>query len=62
MILKHNLRTVPDVCISNNVTNETTIHIKVHLEPSYVYIITIRPPNTIYKTIKKIEKNASKCV
>ena len=52
---------MPDVCISNTVTNETTIHIEVHLEPSYVYIITIRPPNTIYKTIEKILKNASKC-
>ena len=35
---------MPDVYISNTVTNETTIHIEVHLEPSYVYIITIRPP------------------
>ena len=51
---------MPDVCISNTVTNETTIHIEVHLEPSYVYIIATSPPNIVYKTIENLKKKRIK--
>ena len=52
---------MPDVHISNIAKNETTIHAGVNWESSYSIYNKYKTTNTIYKKVKKISKNASKC-